>query len=82
VAKVEKKQTGFTLIEMMIVIAIISILAAIAIPEFAKYRESSQDAAAKSALRNLAVAQENYYYFNNTYTVDRGLLTSMNGWTV
>jgi type IV pilus assembly protein PilA len=82
VAGSDKKCMGFTLIELMIVIAIISILAAIAIPEFAKYRESSMDAAAKSALRNLAVAQENYYYFNNTYTANRGLLTSVNGWTV
>ena len=73
---------GFTLVEIMIVISISSVLVAVATPQFAKYREKSMDAAAKSALRNLAVAQENYYYYNNTYTANRGLITNINGWTV
>jgi type IV pilus assembly protein PilA len=66
----------------MVVIGILGILALIAIPQFSKYRERSMDAAAKSALRNLAVAQENYYYFFNTYTANRPLLSNLNGWTV
>ena len=77
-----KGYLGFTLIEVMIVIGILGILALIAIPQFSKYRERSMDAAAKSALRNMAVAQENYYYFFNTYTANRPLLTNLNGWTV
>jgi len=82
VARFYKGFAGFTLVEIMIVISIIAILAAVAIPQFAKYREKSMDAAAKSALRNLAVAQESYYYYNNTYTSNRGHLTNINGWTV
>ena len=53
--KLNKK--GFTLIELMIVIAIIGILAAIAIPQFASYRQKSYNSAAQSDLRNVKTNQ-------------------------
>ena len=65
-SKLNKKE-GFTLIELMIVIAIIGILAAIAIPQFSAYRQRSYNSAAQSDLRNLATAQEAYYVDESTY---------------
>lgn len=49
----KKLQQGFTLIELMIVVAIIGILAAIAIPQFSEYTKKGEDKAAQSDLRNL-----------------------------
>ena len=57
--KLNKK--GFTLIELMIVIAIIGILAAIAIPQFAAYRTKSYNSASQSDLRNVLTTLEAYY---------------------
>jgi type IV pilus assembly protein PilA len=62
-----KNQQGFTLIELMIVIAIIGILAAIAIPQFSAYRQRSYNSAAQADLRNAATAQEAYFVDNATY---------------
>ena len=62
-----KDEKGFTLIELMIVIAIIGILAAIAIPQFSAYRQRSYDASAEADLRNAATAQEAYFVDNSTY---------------
>jgi type IV pilus assembly protein PilA len=70
-----KNTKGFTLIELMIVIAIIGILAAIAIPQFTAYRQRGFNAAAQTDLRNAATAQEAYYTDGQTYTAVLGDLT-------
>ena len=58
---------GFTLIELLVVVAIIGILAAIAIPQFAKYRQSAFNSAAQSDMRNVKTALEAFYADNQEY---------------
>jgi prepilin-type N-terminal cleavage/methylation domain-containing protein len=65
--KFRKSQKGFTLIELLIVVAIIGILAAIAIPQFAAYRERAFNSAAQSDLRNFKTAMEADYSDNFVY---------------
>ena len=74
----KNNEKGFTLIELMIVIAIIGILAAIAIPQFSAYRTRSYNSAAQADLRNAATAQEAYFADNQEYC---GTVSTLTGST-
>ena len=63
-------RVGFTLIEVLTVIVIIGILAAIAIPQFAKYRTNAYNSSAQSDLRNIKTDLESYYVENQQYPAD------------
>lgn len=67
ILKKARNQKGFTLVELMIVVAIIGILAAIAIPQFAAYRQRAFNSASLSDLKNFKTAMEVTFSDNNAY---------------
>jgi type IV pilus assembly protein PilA len=62
-----QQEEGFTLIVLLVVILIIGILAAIAIPSFLNQRYKGQDACAKSMVKQMQTAAKTYQTDNNTY---------------
>ena len=75
---------GFTLLELLIVVLVISILSALAIPRFQNTKGKAYVSSLKSDLRNVASQQEQYFTYNRTYANDLGLIsiTSSNGVTI
>jgi type IV pilus assembly protein PilA len=72
-----KKEKGFTLIELMIVVAIIGILSAIAVPNFLSYRTKGYDMTAKVDLTHAMKFLSFYHIENGTFPAsDAGLLAS------
>jgi type IV pilus assembly protein PilA len=67
---------GFTLIEMLIVVVIIGLLAVIAIPKLSNTKEKAYVGTMKSDLRNLATAEEAYFYDSAKYTTNLTLLSN------
>ena len=65
-----KHMRGITLIELMIVVVIISILAAVAYPNYQEFTARAKRNEARAALLRLAVNQERFYLNNNTFTAD------------
>lgn len=64
----QRPRNGFTIIELLIVIVVIAILAALAIPQFANTKERTYIASMRNDLRNLETAQEAYYADFQGYT--------------
>ena len=65
-----KNNSGFTLIELMIVIAILGIISAIAIPAYTGYLASARMTEAKNNIAALRLAEEEYFLENNSYFFD------------
>ena len=70
-------EDGFTLIELMVVVLIIAILLAIAIPTFLGARTKAQDRAAQSNIRNALTAEKTFYTDNQAYTATAASMTAI-----
>jgi type IV pilus assembly protein PilA len=72
-----RDERGFTLIELMVVVMIIGVLVAIALPTFLGTRTRAYDAAAHSDIRNAFAAEKAYYSDTVTYTTDPATMTAI-----
>lgn len=62
------RDEGFTLIELMVVVMIIAVLIAIAIPSFLGFRKSAQDRSAQSEIRNVLLSEKAFWLDSGDYT--------------
>ncbi len=76
------KQTGFTLVELMIVVAIVGILAGIGYPSYSAYIIDNNRNGAKAALYKAQLLQEQYYLDNGQYatSLTSGAVNTLSGW--
>ena len=72
-----RTDTGFTLLELLVVVSIVGILASIAIPQYASYRARGFDSIVESQVRHIATGEEAYFASNSTYTNDVDQLEGM-----
>lgn len=78
--KIQKKQKAFTLIELMIVVGIVGILAAIIVGSVSVGRQRARDARRRADMQRIATMFELYYNQNRTYTIAAGHSSSSTGW--
>ncbi len=68
-----RKHKGFSLIELMIVVAVMAILAAVAFPSYMSHVQKTRRADGQSKLMEIMGLEERHYSLNNTYVVLSGL---------
>ncbi|MGI9326190.1 MAG: type IV pilin protein [Pseudomonadales bacterium] len=79
-----KRQQGFTLMELMVAMAIIAILGAITVPLYRDYIETSQEGVLIKNMSTIEVFQEDFRMRNGAYAVnmaDKAAITAATGWT-
>lgn len=72
-----RSDTGFTLLELLVVVSIVGILASIAIPQYASYRARGYDSIVESQVRHIATGEEAYLTGHSGYTADMNNLEGM-----
>lgn len=75
---IRRPAAGFTLIELVIVMAILAIIAAIAFPSYQNYLERARRADGREMLQRIAAAQERFYTNRNRYTDDLTTAAGLN----
>ena len=91
----KKRESGFTLMELMVVIVIVAILAAVAVPLYVNYVKDAQRTEAKGALGAVITAEQTYFQLNGTYYMEPtftlnaagqklncDLTDALNNWTI
>ncbi|MBO7126042.1 prepilin-type N-terminal cleavage/methylation domain-containing protein [bacterium] len=73
------RKKGFTLIEIMVVVTIMGILAAVAIPLYSGYANRAKRVEAEEQLMTLASAEEDYFNTYRQYTIDKDMLKKYYG---
>ncbi len=72
-----RTDTGFTLLELLVVVSIVGILASIAIPQYASYRARGYDSIVESQVRHIATGEEAFYAGSSRYTTEVGEMDGM-----
>ena len=67
IKRIPKKETGFTIIELIVAVSLVGTLSAIALPQYSLYRSRGFDADAQYALRSVAVAEESFFLDHGEY---------------